>query len=140
MKIRTFLDTGVLIAACQSNTAFGIAALSLLDDPQRAFVASLLLKLELLPQPTFHQRQDEVEFYQAFFDTVSLWQPMNDQLVLDAMHEASQHTLSAMDALHVVTARNLHAVEFITTEKPDKPIYQIQSPKIISLSSLPLPT
>jgi hypothetical protein len=136
----TFVDTGVLITAFQGKTGYATAAIALLEDPERELVATSLLKLELLPQPVFHQRKDEIAFYEAFFAQVSRWQTVDEELVSAALAEARRHPLSAMDGLHVAAALKLGATEFITTEKPGKPIYRVKAPRIIALSSLPLPS
>lgn len=54
-------------------------------------------------------------------------------LAAAAIVEAGKYTLSAMDALHIAAAQRLHADEFITAEKPDKPLFKIRSPKVIAL-------
>jgi len=41
---------------------YGDKTAALLEDPEREFVAATFLKLELLPQPTFHRRRAELEF------------------------------------------------------------------------------
>ena len=55
---RTYLDSSVLIQAVQGGTATKRAGL--LEDPEREFVAATFLKLELLPQPTFHKHQGRI--------------------------------------------------------------------------------
>ena len=60
---RTYLDSSVLIQAVQGVDGDKTAAL--LEDPEREFVAATFLKLELLPQPTFHKRKAELEFLEA---------------------------------------------------------------------------
>jgi hypothetical protein len=51
----TYLDSSVLIQAVQGVA--GDKTAGLLEDPEREFVAATFLKLELLPQPTFHKRK-----------------------------------------------------------------------------------
>ena len=50
----------------------------LLEDPEREFVAATFLKLELLPQPTFHKRKAELEFLEAFFERVTEWREADE--------------------------------------------------------------
>ena len=66
---RTYLDSSVLIQAVQGVDGDKTAAL--LEDPEREFVAATFLKLELLPQPTFHKRKAELEFLAAYFQRVA---------------------------------------------------------------------
>ena len=79
----------------------------MLEDSEREFVAATFLKLELLPQPTFHRRTQELEFLEAFFSRVVAWEPATEGLLADALHEAGQVPLSAVDAIHVAAARRL---------------------------------
>ncbi len=139
MATRTFIDAGVLITAFQGRGPDALKALAVLDDPDREFVASSLLKLELLPQPTFHRRSAELEFFGAFFDAVHQWQTVNEALVTLALREASRLTLDAVDALHVAAAQSQAVAEFITTEKLGKPIHKVTAFKVIALSALPPP-
>ncbi len=48
-------------------------AMQVLDDPDREFVSSPFLKLEILPKAVYGKRQAEVEFYQTFFAAVRHW-------------------------------------------------------------------
>jgi predicted nucleic acid-binding protein len=50
---RTFVDAGVLIAAARGGTEQSRRAMAVLDDPEREFVASPFLRLEVLPQALF---------------------------------------------------------------------------------------
>lgn len=43
-----------------------------------------------------------------------------------------------MDALHLAAAHRSHADEFITTEKPNKPIHRSSLVKVVYLTSLVL--
>jgi hypothetical protein len=45
---RTFLDAGVLITAFQGRSEHALKALDLVNDPDREFIISPYLKLELL--------------------------------------------------------------------------------------------
>jgi len=50
---RTFLDTGVLIAAALRTEETALQALQILDDPDREFVSSIFVKLEVLPKTIY---------------------------------------------------------------------------------------
>ena len=67
---RTFLDASVLIAAARGNDELATRAMAVLDDPEREFIGSPFLKLEVIPQPTYNQRSAEVAFMNDFFDAV----------------------------------------------------------------------
>jgi predicted nucleic acid-binding protein len=99
---RTYLDSSVLIHAVQ-----GVEdgkALDLLEDPEREFVAATFLKVELLPQPTFHRRTRELAFLEEFFTRIVAWEQATEKLLAEALREAAQVPLSAVDAIHVAAA------------------------------------
>ena len=84
---RTYLDSSVLIQAVQGVD--GDKTVALLEDPEREFVAATFLKLELLPQPTFHKRKGELEFLEAYFQRVAEWREADEQLLAAALKEAA---------------------------------------------------
>jgi len=126
--IRTYLDSSVLIQAVQGVD--GDKTASLLEDPEREFVAASFLKLELLPQPTFHKRKAELEFLEDFFARVVDWCEASEDLVAAALEEAGAVPLSAVDAIHVAAAKRLKADEFITAERPGKPLHKARGLKV----------
>ncbi len=126
--IRTYLDSSVLIQAVQGVDGDKTAAL--LEDPEREFVAASFLKLELLPQPTFHQRKAELDFLEDFFARVVDWCEASEDLVAAALEEAGAVPLSAVDAIHVAAAKRLKADEFITAERPGKPLHKVRGLKV----------
>ena len=125
---RTYLDSSVLIQAVQGVD--GDKTVRLLEDPEREFVAATFLKLELLPQPTFHKRKAELAFLAAFFDRVVEWCEASEQLVAAALAEAGVIPLSAIDAIHVAAAKQLKADELITAERPGKPMHKARGVKV----------
>lgn len=132
--IRTFLDACLLIKAFQGHG--GTKVIELMEDETREFVASSLLKLELLPQPAYHQRPQEVAFYEAYFARVSAWAELSEALVSAALEESRRYGLHAMDGLHVAAAKSLGAQEIVTTEKLTKPLYRVKSPRVIHLDDV----
>src|SRR6266498_1210640 len=111
--LKTFLDAGVLIAACKGQTEDSQRALALLNDPNREFIASTFLKLELLPQPTWHGRQTEIDFFNSYFSSVQHYAAASEPLAESALDKAGADGLEAMDALHVAVASQFGAAEFI---------------------------
>ena len=63
---RTFLDSGVLIAAARGVDDTALQALRILDDPDREFVSSIFVKLEVLPKAIYNGFKEEATFYQSF--------------------------------------------------------------------------
>ena len=69
--IRTFLDASVLIAAIRGAPIPIERALGVLNDPERVFIASDFVRLEVLPKPLYFRQQSEVDFYEAYFAMVA---------------------------------------------------------------------
>ncbi len=131
---RTYLDSSVLIQAVQGVD--GQKTVAILEDPDREFVAATFLKLELLPQPRFHRRKAEVAFLEAFFARVANWCEASEDLVAAALVEAAAVPLSAVDAIHVAAAKRLKADEFITAERPGKPLHKVRGLRVCFLPAL----
>ena len=132
---RTFIDAGVLIAAARGNSHVSAKAMDILDDPDREFVSSDFVKLEVLPKAIHYKRQAEVGFYEAFFDGVMHWADISASIVQEAYQEACQSGLSALDTLHIAAAVSVKADELITIEKPEKIIHRTKAIKIVSIQS-----
>jgi len=66
--IRTFLDSGVLIAAFNGPSHLRELALQTLEDPGRLFLTSLFVRLEVLPKAIFNKQAAETRFYERFFE------------------------------------------------------------------------
>ena len=128
---RTYLDSSVLIQAVQGVD--GDQTVALLEDKERVFVASSFLKLELLPQPTFHKRKAELAFLEDFFARVVDWCEASEDLVAAALAEAGTVPLSAVDAIHVAAAKRLKADELITAERPGKPLHKVRGLRVCFL-------
>lgn len=125
MAIRTFLDTSVLIAGWRGETGRKLRALTILNDPQREFVCSPFVKLELLPKPTCYGSRTEVLFYEQYFLKVDEWVEDFVQMYDEAMKAGSQFGLSAVDALHIAAALIAQATEFVTAERPSSPLSRV---------------
>lgn len=131
---RTFVDAGVLIAAACGIPGIADRALQLLDDPERRFVTSDFLRLEVVPKPSYHGFNDQVEFYEAFFASARRI-PVSNKLMEEALREGRRFGLSACDAIHVAVARRAKCHEFLTTEKPSKPLFRVTDLTVISLQA-----
>lgn len=130
---RTYVDAGVLILAARGSGALAGKAISILNDTDRSFVASIFLQLEVIPKAMYHKKQDEVSFYLDFFTSVQQWTESIETVIESAYQIAQRNGLAALDALHVASAIALGSDELITTEKPTKPMYQVSGIKVISL-------
>jgi hypothetical protein len=131
---RTFADSGVLIAAATTRDwLLQPAAIAVLDDPDREFVSSIFVELEVVPKARYFGRADELGFYDAFFARVVAWAEPLDTLVQRAEREAIAAGLALPDALHVAAAMLLEADEFVTTERPGSAIFRVTSLPVRSI-------
>lgn len=106
-------------------------ALAVLGDPDREFVATLFLRLEVVPIPLKFRKNKEAAFYKRFFKGVTTWiDPAS--VIRPAYNLASRHGLGAMDALHLAAAIAVGA-EFVSAEKPTKPIYSAYASDAVSI-------
>jgi predicted nucleic acid-binding protein len=133
IRKRTFIDAGVLIAAARGRDAPSISALEILDDQSREFVSSPFVELEVLPMAIFNKKRDEVEFYEAFFASVSFWEEDLLGIVKNGNAIARSFGLAAMDSLHVAAALLSGAEELVTTERASKPIHRVRGILITSI-------
>lgn len=133
---RTFIDSGVLIAAARGNMILSFAALRILNEGDRKFASSGFIQLETLPKATYHKQQAEAEFYESFFNSVTLWANNLEQIVQMSDRIASTYGLAAMDALHIAAALSVDAEELVTTEKTTKPMHRVTEIKIVSIASV----
>ena len=128
-KILTVVDASVLIYAATKPTSATFArrarSLQVLTDPDREFVATEYLQLEVVPIAKYFSKTKEILFYEKFFAAVQHWVD-TETLIKPAYSLACQYGLGAMDALHVVAAALVNA-EFVSAEKPTKPIYRAYS-------------
>jgi len=130
--IRTFLDSGVLIAATRLLDPNAERAVKLLEDPNRVFLTSPFVYLEVVPKAIFYKKRLEQSFYDRYFKT-AVWFREVGKIEAAAQTEAIRTGLGAMDALHLAAAHLSHAGEFITTEKPAKPIHRSSLVKVLYL-------
>jgi predicted nucleic acid-binding protein len=129
---RTYLDSGVLLAAWRGTPDVSAKALAVLGDPNRLFVISDFVLLETLPKAVFHKNQDEVSFMELIFENAQLV-PLTTILIGKAMDVACKHNINALDALHISAAIVAQVDDFVTTEKDTKPMFAVQELQITSL-------
>jgi predicted nucleic acid-binding protein len=122
---RTAIDANVLIAAWSAQSALFERALAILEDPERTLIVSDALWLEVMPKAIYHARAEECAFYQAVFarGEYIAWSP---EIVDIAKRLAESYGLAAMDATHLAVALAAGASEFISGEKPSKPMFRVK--------------
>jgi predicted nucleic acid-binding protein len=130
--IRTFLDSGVLIAAARSVGPDRERALQLLEDPNRSFLTSPFVRLEVLPKAIYYNKRLERSFYERYFREAA-WYRDVARIEAVAQAEATKAGLGAMDALHLAAAHLFRADEFVTIEKPHKAIHRSAIVRIVYL-------
>lgn len=130
-----YIDSGVLINAFRGVSEVSIKATEILDDSTRSFASSVFVQLETLPKSYYNKQLLEVEFYQTFFDAVSVWATDLNQIIKIADDIAKNYGLAAMDALHIAAAISINADEFVTTEKVTKPMHQVTEIVVTSIAS-----
>jgi len=123
----------VLIFAAKGTTAAAALALPFLQDPDREFVSSEYVRLEVLPKPTCFRLDAEVEFYDTFFSLNSRIVPTSHALLELAMEEACRYGLSAIDAIHIASAVFGGAEEMVTSEKATKPMHRTNLVRVVSI-------
>lgn len=132
-KTRTFVDADVLIHAFRGTGPVAAASQAIIDDPDREFVGSDILRLELIPKPHFFGRSVETQFYEDYFAAAVETVESSAALVQAAEAEARGNGLAAADALHVTAAKSAGTDEFVTAEKPTSAIFRVTGLKVISL-------
>jgi len=104
-----------------------------LADPNREYVTSDYVLLEVLPKATFQRRTAELAFYDVFFTTTTRTIPTTDALLRFALEEACKTGISGLDAVHIACAVFAGADEFVTSEKTRRPIHRTTLIKTVSI-------
>ena len=129
----TFIDSGVLVTASRGIEELSELAIAILESADREFASSEFIKLEVFPKAIYHRQNNEVEFYNTFFNAVTYWANDLNCIIQDSHNIACRYGLAAMDALHIAAAISVGAEEFVTTEKPTKPMYRVTDIEIVYL-------
>jgi predicted nucleic acid-binding protein len=129
---RTFLDSGVLIAAYKGSPSIEASAINILDDPNRVFLSSPFVRHEVSPKAFYNRQQDEYRFYQSYFRRATFCDDLKS-ILSHAGKESAKAGVGPMDSLHIAAAYLLDADEFVTSEKPGKSIYRTSLVKVIYL-------
>jgi hypothetical protein len=130
---RTFLDSGILLTGWKGREADRAQALRVMEDPEREFVSSQIVRLELMAKPAFFKNMRELAFYEAYFSDLHGEEKLSAGLGDDALRLGSRYGLAAADALNMAAAIRQGAAEFITTEIPGKSLFRVTELKVLSL-------
>ena len=132
-KRRCYVDTNIWITAIQASGPESMRALEVIEDPERELLISAYVRLEVLPKPRFHNRQDQVENFTVMFSQAEDLPLYQSAIVNNAIDIAATHDLTPIDALHISTAMHGHAQEFVTLEKPTKPMFRVTEMTMVSI-------
>lgn len=130
--IETYIDSGVVIEAYRVVGPVGSLADAVLNDPNRTFITSEFVRLEILPKPAYHRRQDEVAYCNRYFARAR-FVGITDVLIQHAMLRAEMFGLNGMDALHIAAAEIGGAAEFVTTERATSPLLRVNTIRVVNL-------
>ncbi len=103
-----------------------------LEDPNRVFLTSAFIHLEVVPKAIYYRKRLERSFYDRYFKN-AIWYRELEKIEAAAQTEAAKTGLAAMDALHLAAAHLSRADEFVTTEKPTKPLHRTTLVKVVHL-------
>lgn len=134
MKRLIYLDAGVLIGAARGDAEVALHAFEIINDPDASFSSSVFVQLETIPKATYNKKQFELQFYEKFFASVSVWAEPNDELTAVALREGSDFGLGAMDALHVASAIVTKSQELVTSESQTKPIHRAKRIDVLTIA------
>ena len=132
MTKRSYIDANLLIAAWHGRDDAGLDALAVLDDPDRMLLVSDALWLEVMPKAIYQKQQGEMAFYQSIFARAEHC-PWRLDVLQQAHGLAQRYGIAAMDSIHVATALAAGADEFISGEKPTRPMFRVREMPMISL-------
>ncbi len=127
MLCKTYLDTGVLIAAFKGDEAASDRALEIIGNETRAFIVSDLLTLECVSPALANGYLEQADFCQKFI-AEGINTPLSAASTGWAVERASKCCIGAMDVLHMAVAVEAGADEFITTEAPTKGFFNLDAP------------
>ena len=130
---KTYIDSSILISAFQGIDDVSNRAMKILDDPNRIFVVSDYLVLEVLPHPTFLKRRDEINFMETTIRHASEKVESSPKVTEIAINVAAKYDITAMDALHVGAAIKANVDELVTMERQTSPLCRVQEIRVVSL-------
>lgn len=82
--------------------------------------------------PLYHGQQSEVDFYKAIFDVAEMM-PWKIESLRLAQDLAQRYDIAAMDAIHAAIALSARVDEFVTAERPEKPLFRLTELTVVSI-------
>lgn len=131
-KIRTYLDSSVLIQAVAGRGPVSLLAQRVLDDPNRIFLTSAFVEVECLPSARYHRDAAQEAFMATYLATAE--RVKDEAAILEqAMREGAATGAAGIDACHLAAAVRGGADELVTAEKPTKPMCRSRSVVVASI-------
>lgn len=130
---RTYPDSDILIAAAKGNEDISEAAIALLEDPEREFVASTYTIFETLATALHNGFSDQAEFYERFFDDIEEWAITCEDVLATAYNESVDCGVHGFDAFHVAAAISLNADELVTGERSTSMLANTPNIHVVSM-------
>ena len=122
---RAYIDTCVFIDAIKGSKPHWQQALALFTDPGRELVSSQLIRLGLLPGPTFGKNANEVQNIESLLGAISVWVEVDDDLIREAVKIGCDHGVAGVDAVHCAAAK-LAGACLITSERVGTPMHRVK--------------
>jgi predicted nucleic acid-binding protein len=135
---RTFVDSGVLIRALCGEPADAARAFAVLEDPDREFVSSDVVELEVAAKSIYSKNAGAMAFHQTYFGGLAALDRTDSRSVPEAFAIAKDYGVRGFDAMLVAAAIRLRADDFVTTEKPTKALFRIPSSivKVVTIHTI----
>ena len=129
MRIRTYLDTSVLIHALRGPTAERRKARQIISDPSRILISSEFVRYEVMPaarRKALRGDPAQLNFFSGIFNMVGEWVPCDDSIVRRAADlSTNHHRLLGLDAMHAAAAAEAKVDQFITDESVKKDFHLV---------------
>lgn len=133
MPIRTYLDTNCLIAYADAEVLRQAKVVTLLNDPNRAFMYSSFTTLETLALALHYRKPQRAWFFRYYINLCMHHSENVTEILHEAHRQAEKYGIVGIDACHIAAAIVGQADEFYTFEKPTKPMFRTKEIKVISL-------
>ena len=92
------------------------------------------MRLELAPHNACPPA--ETAHFEALFEFVHVWVPLDESLAVRARELRTAFGLASLDALHVGAAELAVVDQFVSTERTNKPLYRAEHVNPIFLGDL----
>lgn len=134
---RPFLDSSILVTAFHATKPLHEKAVEILGSEDLIFLSTSLVELELT-QPQFSPGQkEEADFHLDYMTNfVSERLEVTEDIVVSGLQTARLTQAAGLDAMHLTCAIEMNADQFITAEKPGKPMYREKRIPVVYLGNL----